>query len=344
MSKILFIGDPHLKITKFDLSRKFLSWIDEIIKIEKPDLVVNLGDTFDTHSVIRSEVMSEFMKHVYSVLDACPYVYLVGNHDQYKPNDSKYHALSHLKNKIDRFTIVDEPSTIDDITYVPYIHDPNMFPKHTSRICVAHQTFKGADYGDIVTKDGIDANCIQGAEIIISGHIHKKQILHAGRVHVLYPGSPFSQSASDIDQIKGISIIDTETFNEKFIECPLPKWKSIDISVNESFNLSDAHSYLSSTLNIKDNWVIKFTGPKAEILGYLDSKLFKSILKDKNIKVKTKFTDKEKKTVKLNSISIDSIIEEYIDSVYSGGIDRAMLKLKAQEIHELAKASKTGII
>ena len=144
MAKILLIGDPHLKITKFDLSKKFLNWLGQLIVDQRPDLVVNLGDTFDTHAVLRSEVMTEFMNHVNSVLTVCPYVYLVGNHDQYKPNDSRYHALSHLKNKIPGFTIVDEVMNINDITYVPYMHNPDLFPKITKPICIAHQTFKGA--------------------------------------------------------------------------------------------------------------------------------------------------------------------------------------------------------
>ena len=64
MSRILFIGDPHLKINRFDLATKFLTWLDALIEKEKPDLVVNLGDTFDTHAVLRSEVMNIFMAHV----------------------------------------------------------------------------------------------------------------------------------------------------------------------------------------------------------------------------------------------------------------------------------------
>ena len=104
----MYIGDPHLKITRFDLAKQFLAWIDGVIIKHKPDLVVNLGDTFDTHAVVRSEIMTEFIRHVESVNKTCPYIYLLGNHDMYKPNDNKYHALKHLKGKMKEFTIIDE--------------------------------------------------------------------------------------------------------------------------------------------------------------------------------------------------------------------------------------------
>jgi predicted MPP superfamily phosphohydrolase len=64
MAKILLIGDVHLKITRFDLCKSFLNWLNLVIEQEKPDLVINLGDSFDSHAVLRSELMEEFKQHV----------------------------------------------------------------------------------------------------------------------------------------------------------------------------------------------------------------------------------------------------------------------------------------
>ncbi len=332
--KVLFIGDPHLKITRFDLAKQFLVWINTIIAKHKPDLVVNLGDTFDTHAVVRSEVMTEFVLHVNSVLQTCPYIYLLGNHDMYKPNDNKYHALKHLKGKIKGFTIVDELINLHGMTFVPYVHKPEDFPKQTLPICVAHQTFKGADFGDITTKDGVDASSVHGAEIIISGHIHKKQRLASGGPEVIYCGSPFSQSASDINQVKGVSIFDTETYAEEFIVCPLPTWRGIKFELSPVFTADDMHEELMQTLNDKDHWVVEMTGPKAELLGYLGSKKGKSLTIGRDVKVKTVFTDKEKRQVRIEATSLSSIVSQYIDKVYSGSIDKDQLKAAAKDVFE----------
>lgn len=333
MAKVLFVGDPHLKITRFDLAKQFLSWIDEVVKTTKPDLVVNLGDTFDTHAVLRSEILTEFLIHVNSIKQTCPYVYLLGNHDQYKPNDNKYHALKHLKDKIDNFSIIDEVIDLHGMTFVPYAHNPENFPKKTLPICVAHQTFKGADYGDITTKDGVDASGIS-ADIIISGHIHKKQRLVTGGPEIIYCGSPFSQSASDINQIKGVSLFDTETYEEEFIVCPLPMWRGIKFELSPMFSAEEMHEELMQTLNDKDHWVVEITGPKAEILGYLGSKKGKNITVDRDVKIKTIFTDKEKKQIRIEALSLPHIISQYVDKVYSGSIDKEMLKIKAREVFE----------
>lgn len=332
MSKVLFIGDPHLKINRFDLAKQFLEWVNGVIEQTKPDLVVNLGDTFDTHAVVRSEVLTEFIRHVEHVNKTCEYIYLLGNHDMFRPNDNKYHALKHLKGKMDKFTVVDEQVNLLGMTFVPYVHNPENFPKETLPICVAHQTFKGADFGDITTKDGVDANSINGAEIIISGHIHKKQRLASGGPEVIYCGSPFSQSASDINQVKGVSIFDTETYAEEFIVCPLPTWRGIKFEISPTFSTEEMHEELMETLNDKDHWVIEITGPKAEVIGYLGSKKGKSLTIGRDVKVKTVFTDKEKRQVRIEATSLPSIVNSYIDKVYSGSIDKDLLKSKAAEI------------
>jgi DNA repair exonuclease SbcCD nuclease subunit len=337
VARVLYIGDPHLKITRFDLAKQFLEWINSVILQTKPDLVVNLGDTFDTHAVIRSEVLTEFMNHVSIVTQVCPYVYLLGNHDQYKPNDSRYHALKHLKGKIDKFTIVDELINLHGMTFVPYVHKPEDFPKETLPICVAHQTFKGADFGDITTKDGVDASSIVGADIIISGHIHKRQRMASsisGGPEVIYCGSPFSQSASDINQTKGISIFDTETYIEEFIPNPLPTWRGLKYEISPLFSAEEMHEDLNQQLNDQDHWVVDLTGPKAELLGYLGSKKGLSITNGRDVKIKTTFTDKEKRQIRIEATSLSSIISQYIDKVYNGSIDKELLKSTVSDIHK----------
>lgn len=337
--KTLFIGDPHLKINRFDLAKDFLRWVDTVIQQTKPDLVVNLGDTFDTHAVVRSEVMTEFIAHVKSTIKICPYIYLLGNHDQYKPSDSKYHALKHLKSLVKDFHVIDEVVDLYGITFVPYVHNPEEFPKQTLEICVAHQTFKGADFGDITTKDGVDASSIQGAQLIISGHIHKRQRLATGGPEVLYCGSPFSQSSSDINQIKGVSLLDKATLKETFIPCPLPMWKGLKYEITQSFSADDMHEDLMQQLNDTDHWVVEITGPKAEVLGYVESKKGKSLTTGRDVKIKPVFTDKEKKQIRIEAVSLGHIVSEYIDKVYKGSLDKDLLKAESVKLLESADSS-----
>lgn len=329
--KVIFIGDPHLKINKFELAQQFLSWLDTTIKNQKPDLVVNLGDTFDTHAVVRSEIMTEFMRHVRRTIETCPYIYLLGNHDMFKPNDAKYHSLLHLKETIEGFHVFDEITHGPwGMSWVPYQHNPKNFPTKTQQICVAHQTFKGADYGDITVKDGVDYSLVD-AEVIISGHIHKRQVL--GKV--IYPGSPFSQSVSDINQTKGVMLYDTETYSYSFLDCPLPTWRGVRFELTSTYTTESLKADLIDTFNeTRDHWVVELTGPKAEITSFLSDKKTKKIFDGIDVKIKPSFTDKEKKLTKIKAVSIDSIVKEYIDTVYSGSLDKFELNLKSMELLE----------
>ena len=334
----MFVGDPHLKINRFDLATAFLTWLNKLIDEQKPDLVVNLGDTFDTHAVLRSEVLNEFMKHVYHVLGKdIPYVYLVGNHDMYKPNDPKYHAMLPFKGKIKNFYVVDEICELFDMTFVPYQYNGANFPKKTLPVVVAHQTFIGADYGPIRATEGVDATSIEGCEIIVSGHIHTRAVLGS----VLYVGSPFSQSASDVDQIKGITVFDTSTFNQHFFQTPLPTWRRFCAVVSQSTKIENIHSDVCELIKgSKDHWVLELEGPQAEIVGYLGSKEYLEAIVDVDVKVKTKFTDKEKKKLSIEAKSMEHILSEYVAKVYSGSIDKKELIKRARLVLEESRLGR----
>lgn len=332
--KVLFVGDPHLRINKFSLATQFLSWLDKLIEEQKPDLVVNLGDALDTHAVIRSEALNELMSHIYKVIDmGIPYVYLKGNHDQYSPKDSKYHALLPFKNRINNLYVVDEPQDLFGMTFVPFLADGMAFPKKTSSICVAHQTFLGADYGPVNSTEGVDAETIS-ADIIISGHIHKKHNL--GKV--VYVGSPYSQDASDVNQIKGISIFDTDTFAFAFHKNPLPTWRAFKYELGGENTIELLHSRLREQLkDTDDHWIIELKGPKAEIVNYVDSANYSKLVKNLSIRLKTVFTDKQKQKVSINAVSMEQIVSEFVNKVYSGGLDKSLILTKAKQVLEEVK-------
>lgn len=326
MAKILFIGDPHLKITRFELATQFLKWVDRLIQDVSPDLVVNLGDTFDTHAVVRSEILAEFKKHKEHVVSICPYTYVLGNHDFYKPDSSKYHALQTLKGD-PNFNVIDDTTIKDEITYVPYIHNYREFPRISTPICVAHQTFIGCDYGYYRPDVGVDADKVE-AEIIISGHIHKRQMF--GKV--IYPGTPFAQSISDINQSKGVMLFDTNTYKYKFFESPLPRWQGMKFELSQDFTVADMHNNILNTINQKDHWVVDMVGPKAELVGYIDSPEIKNIRETCDLRIRTTYTDKNKEKVKIKAISIEDILSQYIDKVYDGSLDKGIIRDKALEI------------
>ena len=327
--KILFIGDMHLRITRFDLATQFLKWITATIQDIRPDIVVNLGDTLDTHSVVRSEILAIFIEHLDFVKTLeIPYYHLLGNHEFNKPNDNRYHALLSLKNR-DLYTVVDKRIDIDNLTLLPHYPDHKKFPLDTREICIAHQTFVGADYGYIRPEVGVLAEDV-AANLIISGHVHLRQ--EFGKV--IYPGSPYSQSISDIDQVKGVLLFDTNTYEKKFLECPLPMWRKLTYEIGPDINIDTIHSDILIKTNNKHHWTACITGPKVEVLSYVESNNLTLLRKTVDITIKPTFSDSEKKLTKIKASSMEKIMQEYVDNVYNGSIDKNTLKAKVVEIIE----------
>lgn len=334
--KILFIGDPHLRINRFSLAIDLFSWIESEIDKHQPDLVVNLGDTFHDHAVLRSELLEEFRQHVLRVTPKVPYYYVLGNHDQYKPKDAKYHALQNFIG-IKRFLVIDSPTELHDITFVPYLADHDQFPLDTKQICVAHQTFIGADYGYMRESAGVDAGKVK-AEIIISGHIHKKQ--EFGKV--VYPGIPYAQNANDVDQEKAILLFDTASYQKTWITSPFPSWRSLTYVVAADNPMDGLYGIIEQTVNQKDQWILNIEGPKAEIAAFLSSKRYQKIVENKTVMPRPTFTDKEKQAVSIKATETEVILHDFVEKVYTGSLDRNLLTGKLQEILSSVKSQKSS--
>jgi DNA repair exonuclease SbcCD nuclease subunit len=314
MARILFIGDPHIRHTHLSEGIALLKWVESVAEEKKPDLIVNLGDTLDTHSIIRSEVLSTVNDHVDRVRDLkIPMVMVLGNHDMHKPNSSRYHALEVFKGRRD-LLVADTIMVVDGITYIPYLPDPSSWPRIATDIAVTHNTFIGADYGFRLADQGIPVDQVR-CDLVVSGHIHKHQTIQS----VLYPGTPMSTGASDANQVKGLTIIDTNSLDREFIESPFPMWRTLDFYVNGETELN---------LSEKDIWTVKLIGPRAEIKAFLESKNVQAIKKTTKVIFKTEFTDSIR--VAKTSISAptpSAMVDQYVDKVYSGSLDRDLLKL-----------------
>lgn len=321
MARILFIGDPHIRHTHLSEGVALLRWVESVAEEKKPDFIVNLGDTFDTHSIIRAEVLSAVNDHLNRVQAVgIPMVMVLGNHDMYKPNSSKYHALEVFKDR-KNLVVVDKTTIIDGITYIPYLHEAKDWPEVSTNIAITHNTFMGADYGFKLAENGIPSDQVR-CDLVVSGHIHKRQTLRS----VLYTGTPIAASASDADQVKGLTILDTDSLSTEFIESPFPMWRTLDfvLGTNKRLEISE-----------KDIWTVKLIGPRAEIKALLDTKGIQDIKKTTKVTFKTEFTDSIK--VARNSISAPTplaMVEQYVDRIYTGSLDREALKLTIRNYME----------
>lgn len=326
MSKCLIIGDPHLKASSMSLAKDFLSWIERLVAEQKPDFVVNLGDTFHTHNVIRSEVMALVTDHVASMVSMTTYIVLVGNHDMAHHKAPEVHAWLPFVDKFTQLKIVDKPLSTNGISFLPYIDDVSTCQdklnnlSKSSKTIFCHQTFRGANFGFLEAKDGVVAP--EGYEgLIVSGHIHKGQKM--GRVW--YPGTPFAQEASDADQAKGVYLLDLKTGEATFFESPLPRWVTYKATANDFAKIAES-------MRKGDRNHLVLTGTSSELSALVDTSRFKELKREYNFSVRKQPMSQDRGVkVARNVSTLEAAVVDYIDNIYQGNVDRNTLKSKCLE-------------
>ncbi len=204
--KTLVIGDPHIRDDKILDCEEYIKIITDIIKINKPNFIVVLGDVLHDHRIAKVEAFNLVMKLI-EVLASVPTFVLMGNHDLKDHNQflSEEHFFGPYK-KWKNIIIVDKPilKIINDKTFVfcPYVPKGrfvealNCIKGETWEIadCIfAHQEFKGCK----ITKnknsdDGDDWD--ENYPFVISGHIHDEQKLGD---NIFYVGSSMQQSFNE---------------------------------------------------------------------------------------------------------------------------------------------------
>lgn len=200
--RTLIVGDPHLQVQRLDDGRKFIERIYNLA-IEHEMLII-LGDMFDTFAVVRSEVLSLWAEFFHHLRNKTPVIALVGNHD-FCGQQGGCHALEVFR---DRISVVDSkrPSCFAGIYFLPFIRDKGEFEK-AARECprdsvlFCHQSFTGAVFNEgYFDPDGADPACVGHLGAVISGHVHTRQTIG----NIWYPGTPFQHTFADVGQEKRV--------------------------------------------------------------------------------------------------------------------------------------------
>ena len=209
-NKYIYVGDPHVTQNNIKESENLLNFIKNTAIQNKVNNIIILGDLFDTHGVIRSEVLNFWDRWLRELSKQFKVTILVGNHDMIL-GDSEYAGASPLNCLRQKYhytlNIVDNPIIIDRIGFISFTDSKSDFLNKSSylrdngaTLLIAHQTFIGAEYeSGFPAEDGIDIDSVP-QEAIISGHIHKSQQI--GKV--FYPGAPRWLKSTDADTDKGI--------------------------------------------------------------------------------------------------------------------------------------------
>lgn len=81
-TKIIAIGDPHIKIDNIPEFDMFVERVTELIRKTNPDLCIVLGDILHTHERLHTTPLNKAYEFIQKLRDVCDNIYvIVGNHD-----------------------------------------------------------------------------------------------------------------------------------------------------------------------------------------------------------------------------------------------------------------------
>jgi len=275
--KIFIYSDLHISRTssimpignddKYTYRQKMIletgKYLENIIDQEKPDLILNLGDTFDQHTITSYDidVASEFFKcfRMFNI----PHLVLVGNHEMI---NQEFNAIKILSN-INNITVISEACTVDPklftniqdnikLAFLPYCNHKDILEFPEGDFLFSHQDIQGSIIrGNFALPEGIDPNILKDKyKLVFNGHIHKSSI--SG--NVINVGSISTHSFSDDEEsVPQCYIFDTETLDLKTFKptvCPLFR------KFNIESNISELENFLNK-LNKSYKYILHITCP-----------------------------------------------------------------------------------
>lgn len=220
------IGDPHLKNKNLDFGAKLFQQVETL-----GNTAIWLGDLQDTKEVVRSKVLNSYYRYFKS--SKLHHIVLVGNHDWHNL-ECLEHSLETL-GALPNVTIVDSPMIIDDMVFLPYVHDQAQLKQHLKTFAGAktlwcHVDISGFDYGNgHLCEGGLGLDDFKSFGRVISGHFHKHQI----QDNLVYLGSPFSHSFGESNQHKFLGVYDARTNVLGFLPTPFPQHVSLRLNIEQ---------------------------------------------------------------------------------------------------------------
>jgi DNA repair exonuclease SbcCD nuclease subunit len=328
--KILVCGDPHLKVSTIEAARKFLDFLLQTERDVRPDLVVILGDLFDTHAVLRVEILNLWVSYLQQVraLTADPrcHVLMVGNHDKAGPAANE-HALVGLA-RFDHVLVVDRPCTTAGMGFLPYYHTQEEFARAVRAIpadidtLFVHNTFQGAQYENgFYDPDGFSLSLVERFSRVISGHVHKAQWVG----NVYYVGSPYSfQGFQDAGEVKGLHVFEPGPDGDEWthFKTPLPSYHVLRFSSLEAF----LDGFEDATPDPADHFKVIVPADRSSVAFLASDSRFLALKGRYKILLAPEFSEAPRRQgLVQQATTLEGMVDAYVSEVLKTDLDKARL-------------------
>lgn len=258
--KVLFVSDTHFGCNRYsivdeksglpsrllDYKESFSTVLNYAIK-NKVIAVIHSGDVFHRNIPTPTEEVV-VLKELQKLEDAkIPTWIINGNHD-YNYSSGRSHATGVLKASPWKYIkVYDDPEVQKDIDgiqfhFVPYPHTPRVLNNDVCRkVVVCHAHFAGAKVGaeEFLIAGGVpETQGLEGADLVISGHIHKQQEIDKGSYKIVYVGSMERGDFAERDEPKGFMLFDVDDLTYERISLDTREFIQFDFDSPSNINFN----------------------------------------------------------------------------------------------------------
>lgn len=220
--KIGIIADVHFKASKsifdrLEMCRQSLLWAYQQFEKENVDLIMNLGDIYDS-SVVSAETI-QTVSEVYRSHPDIHEVVVAGNHDSFNYLNT---VVSHLAIHND-VEVITKPEKSLGLSFLPYRKTKDitedLLKSLSNEILFSHVDINKSTSGSGFRLPGVEPELLsENFEHVFNGHIHHGEMINQNVSNV---GSLVCHSFSDRPQsTPGIVVYDTVSKTMKHIENP----------------------------------------------------------------------------------------------------------------------------
>ena len=298
--------------------------------------VIHMGDAFDSRKSIDYQSLEWAKRVVFEPLRGYETHMIVGNHDCYYKNTNNVNSPDLLLKTYPNIKTYSEPSNVKiagiDMTFIPWICSENydktmdVIQKSNAKIAMGHLELQGFRINQnlLMEDHGLDPDIFSKFQKVFSGHYHTR----SDNGSIFYLGNTYEMYWSDVNDVRGFHIFDTETLEHTPINNPYKLFYNIyyEDTPYQTFNTGEYKNKLVKLI------VRKKTKPKSFEI-FVD-KLYSSGVQDLKIVENFSIPENEEFEVDEEENTI-SILNRYIeDSEVS--FDKTIVKGILQEIYQKA--------
>jgi DNA repair exonuclease SbcCD nuclease subunit len=241
--RVWFITDTHLGVRNnsnewIDSIREyFFDWFFPLVRknYQPGDVLFHLGDFFDSRQSINLKVLNlgiEVAEELSAIFKDGVYI-IVGNHDIWGKTSNEVNSLKSIK-WIPGINILEEPLSMrildKSFLLMPWRKDHEAESEFLESsaphdVLCCHADIRGLKFNKFTrVETGASLDEFEKFRRVYSGHIHYAQ--KAGNINML--GSPYEITRSDMDNVKGITLLNVEDLKETFFVNDFsPKFKRL---------------------------------------------------------------------------------------------------------------------